>query len=160
MNNEQDQQSKSWCYTINNYTTEDHIPDSECKYRIQGLEVGESGTPHIQGYVLFSNAIRWKAFQKKYPTITFFEKSKGTPYQNFKYCSKDGNFKEIGTRPKATKKDGFQEECPYVEALSLPTVQEGLEIIKSKRARDYCLHGESIERNLKRAKAKVLYLNE
>lgn len=150
MTDEQSHQSKSWSYTINNYTTEDHIPDVECKYRIQGLEVGENGTPHIQGYVLFNNAIRWKSFQKKYPSITFFQKSDGTPYQNFVYCSKDNNFKEVGVRPKAPKDQ--TKDNTFGEALQAGSVTEGIKIIKEKRPRDYCLHGESIERNLKRAK--------
>lgn len=144
----QDTEAKCWTYTINNYTTEDHIPDADCKYRIQGLEVGAEGTPHIQGYVNLVREIRFTAFKKRYPTISHFEKAKGSPWQNFVYCSKDGNFKEFGDRPKEPK----AKDTTYDEALSAATVQEGLNIVKAKRPRDYCLHGEAIERNLKSAK--------
>lgn len=147
-----DVQSCSWSYTIYNPTTEDHIPDTDCKYRIQGREkCPTTGTPHIQGYVLFPKALRWNAFKKAYPTVTHFEKSKGTPYQNFVYCSKDGDFKEIGIRPKAPKSKSTA-DTTFSEAYAASTVREGIEIIKEKRPRDLAIHGESIERNLKKSK--------
>jgi len=98
--------------------------------------------------------IRWTAFQKKYPSITKFFKSKGSPYQNFVYCSKDQNFEEFGNRPTEPKESHKKKpkDLTYDEALAADTVEEGINIVKTKRARDYCLHGESIERNLKKAK--------
>lgn len=140
-----------YTYTINNYTTKDHIPDEDCKYRIQGYEIGESGTPHIQGYVCLKKKIRWARFQKIYPTITWFEKSKGTPYSNYEYCSKDKAFDELGLRPTAPKQQK-NKDTTFSEALAASTVREGLQIIKEKRPRDFLLHGEAIERNLKKAK--------
>lgn len=147
----QDSLAKQWSYTINNYTTKNHIPDEDCKYRIQGYEVGEKGTPHIQGYVWLNKEIRWTAFQKMYPTITHFEKSKGNPYQNFEYCSKDGDFEEVGVRPKKPKNMLKSDEV-FTEAINKPTVREGLQVIKEKRPRDLLIHGEAIERNLKKIK--------
>lgn len=53
-------------YTINNYTEDDikRISSLECSYNVFGLEVGESGTPHIQGCITFRKAMRFKAAAK------------------------------------------------------------------------------------------------
>lgn len=48
---------RNWCLTINNYTQadiekfEEHLKNFYIKYYCYGLEKGEQGTPHIQGYV-------------------------------------------------------------------------------------------------------------
>jgi len=148
----QETEAKCWVYTIPNYTTLDHIPDAMCKYRIQGEEIcPTTGTPHLQCYVNLIKEVRWKAFTKAYPQARNVQKAKGSPYSNFVYCSKDGNFKEFGIRPKEPK----EKDTTYDEALQAATIKEGLDIIKSKRPRDYCLHGEAIERNLKSAKTAI-----
>jgi len=56
--------SKSWVLTLNNYSDEEY-GSLKTGFRkpwdyILGKEIGESGTPHIQGYV---------KFQKKTKTI-------------------------------------------------------------------------------------------
>ena len=52
--------SRNYCFTINNYSTEDleHLAcnvSDICNYLICGFEVGEKGTPHIQGYCNLKN---------------------------------------------------------------------------------------------------------
>lgn len=48
---------KRWCFTINNPRDEDmrHIREMltevNCDFAIVGREVGENGTPHLQGFV-------------------------------------------------------------------------------------------------------------
>lgn len=85
--------SKRWCFTFNNYsrieleTLETLFKNKNCLY-IFGLEVGTSGTPHLQGYIESKTKIR--------PVETFgfknihWEKSKGTKEENILYCSKSG----------------------------------------------------------------------
>lgn len=63
--------SKTWIFTINNYT------DDEVAFfrdRIDGVtrlvvskEIGEAGTPHLQGYVTFKKAKRLSALKKIVP---------------------------------------------------------------------------------------------
>lgn len=83
-----------WCFTLNNWTKDelDSICSKcskFCSFAIIGSEVGESGTPHLQGYVEF--------IKKSRPVGVFdnkrihFEKCKGDRADNVKYCSKDGN---------------------------------------------------------------------
>ena len=59
----------------------------DMKYII-GKEVGESGTPHLQGFVESSKKFRWSEFGL--PKTIHWEKTKGTRQQNIDYCSKDG----------------------------------------------------------------------
>jgi len=48
---------RNWFFTINNYTEDDikSITAWDCKYTFQE-EVGENGTPHLQGVVMFKDA--------------------------------------------------------------------------------------------------------
>ena len=83
-----------WCFTFNNYTDSDleilqtQIPH-ECRYAIFGKEVGEHGTPHLQGYIEFNTKHRpLEIF--KFKSI-HWEKALGTKSQNVAYCSKGGD---------------------------------------------------------------------
>uniref|UniRef100_UPI0040487C94 hypothetical protein n=1 Tax=Roseivirga sp. TaxID=1964215 RepID=UPI0040487C94 len=144
------QQAKRWCFTLNNPLDTERIDPDLCDYMIAGEEVGDQGTRHFQGYCEFTSRKQLSAVKKILPRA-HWEVAKGTPYDNFIYCSKDGKFVESGDRPRAPKKSK-DKDTTYAEAIQASTVQEGIAIVKQKRPRDYCLHGESIERNLKRAK--------
>lgn len=97
--------SRKYCFTINNYNDDDEsfLRDLDCKYLIYGKEIGESGTPHLQGFVYFKNARRFKAVAKLHKHW-HIEITVGTIDQNIDYCSKDGNFIEIGDKPKQGKR--------------------------------------------------------
>jgi len=94
--------SRNFCITYNNYeeNTLDIFKTLECvKYAIFGKEMGESGTPHLQGYVQLKNAKTVKAFQsilKKNNLRCAVFVAKGNWQQNVKYCSKDDNVVEFG----------------------------------------------------------------
>lgn len=86
---------KYWCFTLNNWTKEelDHIINKckkcDTKYVI-GEEVGDSGTPHLQGFIEAPNRIRPK--EKFGNDRIHWERCKGDKNSNIKYCSKDGKF--------------------------------------------------------------------
>lgn len=86
--------SRKYCFTINNYESKviDNLMEqwNKDKY-IMGREVGESGTPHIQGYVEFANPRSFNALKKIIPTA-HIEKAKGSRKDNYIYCAKDGDF--------------------------------------------------------------------
>lgn len=51
-----------WTFTLNNYTAEEEgsMMDAlaeQCIYLIVGKEVGEEGTPHLQGYLGLKNSM-------------------------------------------------------------------------------------------------------
>lgn len=138
--------AKCWCFTINNPVDGEILPPNNMvTYMIYGRETGANGTKHFQGYVQFKNRHRFEALKKLVPKA-HWEKAKGSPLQNFKYCSKDGDFIEVGDRPKGPK----EKDTTFSEALAATSVREGLAIIKNKRPREYLIHGEAIERNLRR----------
>jgi len=84
--------SKRWCFTLNNYT-EEHISSlvpllSELvSEAVVSKEVGESGTPHLQGYLKFKVKKRPKALL---PTA-HWEKARGTSLENYHYCTKEND---------------------------------------------------------------------
>lgn len=93
--------AKHWCFTLNNYTQDnvDRIVDNAASfdYVIFGKEVGDSGTPHLQGFVSFPTRVRRAMCIEKIGQAHF------TVARNIdnsiQYCKKDGDFVEIGTRP-------------------------------------------------------------
>lgn len=101
--------SRDYCFTINNYT-DAHIQLLEtldCTYVVYGKEVGESGTPHLQGYVRFPSQKTVSAVIKLMPGA-HIEIKKGTCEQAIEYCKKDGDVYERGEAPMSQKKKG---EC-------------------------------------------------
>jgi len=83
-----------WCFTLNNWNEDNlaylsAIVPQLCKSAIIGSEVGESGTPHLQGYVEFKKKARPMGFFSALKTI-HWEKCKGSKEDNIKYCSKEG----------------------------------------------------------------------
>nr|WAE42487.1 MAG: replication associated protein [Cressdnaviricota sp.] len=101
-------QGANWCYTLNNYT-DDHETKLRgilgVKYHVCGREVGEAGTPHLQGYLELTTRMRMGAVKELIgiPEI-HLELRKARAYQAADYCKKDGDFYEVGTEPPRPKK--------------------------------------------------------
>jgi len=98
-NTKQISPSKHWCFTLNNYTKQD-IKDilevlssnSYNKYVFQE-EIGESKTPHLQGYIGFAKKVRpFNIFKQK---RIHWEKTRNIK-SSIKYCMKDDD-RIIGT---------------------------------------------------------------
>lgn len=113
---------KNWCFTLNNPSSTDEEtikawhPDL-ASYCIYGRETGDSGTPHLQGYVQLCKKKRLTGMKKLLPTA-HWEPAKADFEKNYSYCSKDGDFVEHGEHAKA----------------GAPTMQQ--RIAKNKRLRD------------------------
>ena len=100
--------SRAWCFTLNN-PKGDETYALHAVYTIVGDEVGDSGTPHHQGYIYFENARTFTAIQKMLPKGAHIERALGNAEQNREYCSKDGKiFYEDGVCPKQGKRTDFQ----------------------------------------------------
>ncbi len=98
--------SKWWCFTLNNYTDSEvtsltgAVDNECCQYVCWGFETGDSGTPHLQGYVYFDKKHTMQQVKRKLPLRrAHLETSRGTPAQAIAYCQKDGDFVEFGERP-------------------------------------------------------------
>lgn len=90
--------AQRWPFTYNNYPENWSAlmaPGLQgCKW-VAGYEVGDSGTPHLQGYVEFPVKVRpigYKGFPKEIHWGDDKGKpAKGTRDDNVNYCLKDGN---------------------------------------------------------------------
>jgi len=92
--------SKRWCFTINNYTDASLVAlDAlECVYLVYGRETAPgTGTPHLQGFVIFANARRRSSLALLCPG--HWEPTTGPSVAAAVYCKKDGDFTERGTAP-------------------------------------------------------------
>jgi len=104
-------QSTKWCFTTNNYTDVDQTVlhnlgnDDGTKYLIYGREVGELGTPHLQGFVLFTSNKRFNAVKNLLPSGSHIEAAVGTPHQASEYCKKGHSFDQFGVLPNAKGKN-------------------------------------------------------
>jgi Putative viral replication protein len=95
---------KNWCFTLNNYSEEDVdnlqnlVGTHECVYIIFGKEIGESGTPHLQGFVSFSKRTYLTEVKKRVSERAHLELSRMVP-ESIEYCKKDGDIFEDGSIP-------------------------------------------------------------
>lgn len=117
------QRSRSWCFTRNNYT-DDHIMrlhelfgGGHVEFLVVGREVGDNGTPHLQGFVMFRTRRVFGVVQNMLPHGCHLEVARGTPQQNFDYCTKEDIDPIVfGTLPqptpgKRTDIESFYEWC-------------------------------------------------
>lgn len=105
--------SRAWCFTLNNWTPLERkqIELTKCEYLVFGEEVGDKGTPHLQGYVYFASARTGRALSKTTGWARCSNrKAQGSAYQNRDYCTKEStNVFEKGDRPLTSKEKGEAE---------------------------------------------------
>lgn len=108
---------RGWVFTLNNYTEEEYnqlINTPRTKYICIGKEKGESGTPHLQGYIEWVNPQRLSGL-KKINKRAHWEPRRGTPQEAAMYCQKEGDFDELGELPMENgKRRGLQMACDEV----------------------------------------------
>jgi hypothetical protein len=93
------QEVKKFCFTLNNYSEEEKeniiksaVSGLKCKY-ILGFEIGECGTPHIQGFLLLDKKKSWDSVHNTLNNKRIhLECAKGSEKSNIDYCTKDNNF--------------------------------------------------------------------
>lgn len=97
-----------WCFTINNYTDEEyeHLRiicgnDTIVKFAVMGREVGDTGTPHLQGFVILASSQRLSYMRDVFSPRGHFETTRSSNATNVDYCRKDGSFVEFGRLPSA-----------------------------------------------------------
>jgi len=104
-----EKQIRAYCFTINNYSNDEwaSLPklyeENYASYLIAGKEMGEEcKTPHIQGYVYFNGRGYGMSAAHKLPGLAraALIVARGDAHANQKYCSKQGEFIELGKPPK------------------------------------------------------------
>ncbi len=92
--------SKKWCFTLNNWIQQDvdNLMEIERSIvpRLQfSSETGDTGTPHLQGWLEFAQKKRPQKFMAQIMghSRMHWEKMRGSIVQNIGYCSKDDQSK-------------------------------------------------------------------
>lgn len=101
------EKNRGYVFTLNNWTTEEReiLKKVKCRYIVFGEEIApKTGTPHLQGYVYFTDAKTRSAVTKNLGVgkRIWFEKEseKATVEQRINYCKKEcNNIFEIGEPP-------------------------------------------------------------
>lgn len=93
------ERNRRFCFTLNNYTEEEYEELKnlrDVKYIVIGKEVGENGTPHLQGFVVFKNM---KSFNqvRLINGRAHWEITVALSQAAADYCKKDQDFVEIGS---------------------------------------------------------------
>lgn len=103
--------AKRWLFVLNNYTQSDIdeiVPTLDMLCKVYGFskEVGESGTPHLQGYCEFINKVRPRSIGLS-KRIHWGDKDgkpcKGSRQDNINYISKDAPIAHSKGIPKSVK---------------------------------------------------------
>lgn len=113
---------RGFCFTWNNYPPNysELLDILDVKYIVAGEEVGESGTPHLQGYVYWRHA---KTLQSCISKLIgcHVEIARGTPQQADVYCRKDQPPDHIvysrGELPLCSQDKGVAEKIRWESAL-------------------------------------------
>lgn len=129
--------ARAWCFTKNNWQEEDllTIPKLGATYVVYGKEVGEKGTPHLQGYLYFQNMKSLKGLTKIFQA--HYEIRRGSHQQARDYCIKDGDFVEEGIPPQSKEEQGANEKKRYQRAWELAKKGDIEEIDADIRMRLY-----------------------
>lgn len=131
------------CFTINNPTEEDTLAvmDTDSwQCLIWKLEIGKSGTPHIQGYGELLQQQYKEKLRKILGGRAHIEPSKGTYEQNLKYCSKDGSLDfEFGTPRKQGSRTDIKTAREIVTTGGMRAVVEQVDSYQAWRAAEMYL---------------------
>jgi len=92
--------ARAWILTLNNpkHGFDDLNGIVDWDYIVAGNEIAKSGTPHLQCYVYFKDR-KLLSTVKKYVPRGHWRIARGTPEHNWAYCTKDGDYFEVGQLP-------------------------------------------------------------
>lgn len=123
-----DYQAKHWCCTIypDSYPSQDRYESdlNKLERAVEWAVLGNETCPttqrcHVQGYCIFVKKVRLATLKKTYHTTIHWERAKGSPSQNWEYCTKeDKNPTEFGEKPEF-KDNGEREKARWGENLQL-----------------------------------------
>ncbi len=124
---------RNYCFTLNNWS-EKEIGTIKLIKRCEwfyGIEVGESGTKHLQGFLMYKSARSFMSIKKLLPRA-HIEIMRGTKQDNIDYCMKEGKY-ETNIKVRKGVIDKFTSYKPH------KWQSEILEIIKGE-VDDRCIY--------------------
>ena len=115
-----------WVFTLNNYHEEaqDNVRSflsnsSRVKYGVFGREVGQSGTPHLQGFLILVAPQRLSYLRLRLSGFAHYEPARGTSAQARDYCKKDGDFEEFGSFPdRGGQRNDLEELLDWIDGFT------------------------------------------
>lgn len=147
--------AKTWIFRHSNYTSADEkfFKDLEKTYMCYGKEIGEQGTPHLQGTITFTRAYRLPQLVKM-SKDTHWEVSKTTDSQN--YCMKDKDYIIQDNRKQGCRSDLTQAiEIAREGGIKAVAKNCPAEYVKFRQGLESLIQLEQKERNFK---PKVIWI--
>jgi len=134
--------SRNWCFTINNYVADDlpvtsWVESKKLKCVAFSYEIGESGTPHLQGFICYQTMKSFKQVKSDFCNKAHLEAMKGAVEHSVEYCSKAGPLTIFGTVPMSQKQKGSAGKKAYEDAWEHATRGNLDEIDVGLRVRFY-----------------------
>lgn len=127
--------NRRWVFTLNNWTEEElaiihAITVDDVRYLVAGKEVGEQGTPHLQGYVEFWTVKSMAQVKAMISDRIWCQVAKGTPEEASRYCKKsDAEAYCIGVLSKQGSRSDLEECVELVQAGGVAAVAENAPIM-------------------------------
>ncbi len=86
-------------------------------YGVVGKEVGESGTPHLQGFVIFKHAVTFATAKRRICQRAHIETARAGAEAASNYCKKDGDFQEFRTLPQQGRRSDLEAVIEWADAF-------------------------------------------
>lgn len=128
-------QGRRWCFTLNNPTLDECQSVVELAsglqvvYAVVGDEVSKTGTPHLQGFIVFVKKHRLSKIKKWIPRA-HFELAFGLSSEAAAYCKKAGKWEEYGECPADTRISSKSNQDVWADAKKYAQSGE-LELIRN-----------------------------
>lgn len=138
--------SRRWCFTLNNYTDADitKLRALDFRYLVFGKETApETGTPHLQGFVIWRNAKTFSSTKEALGQEAHIEPAMGSVESNVTYCSKSGDFEELGQRPAQGSRNDLEAIADMVKDGNMmvdivPHCKNFQQIRYAEKLKQYC----------------------
>jgi hypothetical protein len=143
---------RNFTFTYNNYPDTTLVDTIECKYIIYAKEIGESGTPHLQGFITYLQPKTLSASIKALPGC-HVEIAK-TLAPAIAYCKKTLEYTERGRPPLEPKEKGLLEKTRWKRILE--AAQKGeFTWLEQEEPQVSLIHDRALERAHKKAKKTI-----
>lgn len=112
---------RKFVFTWNNYPAQDAVDScfDQIPFRYLGFgkeQAPSTGTPHLQGFLYFDNGRSVESIRRLLPGVDV-RVGRGSIDQIIAYCSKDGDYTELGVRPLDDAAKGSGERARWTTAL-------------------------------------------
>jgi hypothetical protein len=138
--------SRKFCFTLNNYNDADILlftQHSDIKYCMFGYEVGEHGTPHLQGWFWLKTQKRFGYIKTNIHPTMHVEVMKGTISHNIDYCSKSSVLPVVYYPDKDTIMDLYVAKNKSLPELVVLRMSGDIEVLAGDA--QYILHKRCID---------------